>query len=80
MFPVIGYLGIGTQEIVLLAVLFLVEVLPAMLAWKISAKAGLSPALGLITLVPFGILIFFAILAYIDWPAVSQPRRDSDST
>jgi hypothetical protein len=79
MAAVLGFFGIGTQEIVLLAFLLLVMILPAWLSCKIASRAGFSPALGLLTLIPFGVLVYLAVLAFADWPALRRPRtRDED--
>jgi hypothetical protein len=72
-------LGIGTQEIVLLGFLSVVMILPAWLACRIATRAGFNTALGLITLIPFGILIYLAILAFADWPAIKRRPTDLES-
>jgi hypothetical protein len=44
--------------------------------WRILRRAGLTPALSLIALLPaFGFLIVSAILAYTEWP----PQRNTGS-
>lgn len=79
MVAVLGFLGISTQEIILLAFVLLVMILPTFLSCKIADRAGFSAALGLLTLVPFGVLVFLGILAYADWPALRRrPARDAD--
>jgi H+/Cl- antiporter ClcA len=41
--------------------------------WRIFGRAGLSPLLSLLALVPvLGLLIVSAILAYTDWPAARR--------
>ena len=53
-----------------LSVLFVIlGILPY---WFISKKAGLSPWLSLIMLVPLGALVLPYILAFIDWPALKK--------
>lgn len=52
-----------------------VALLCALPFWFICRKAGLSPWLALITLVPFGSLVLPFVLAFIDWPAL---RRGKD--
>lgn len=41
---------------------------------KIFSKAGYCWAFGLLTLVPFGILIMLLILAFSDWPIQRELR------
>jgi hypothetical protein len=41
---------------------------------KIFSKAGYCWAFGLLTLVPFGILIMLLILAFADWPICRELR------
>ncbi|WP_417317091.1 hypothetical protein [Emcibacter sp.] len=54
-------------EINLIAVLLLIP------AWKICGKAGFSPALSLLILIPgLGYLILLIILAHSDWPNTTQ--------
>ncbi len=38
--------------------------------WLICKKAGLSPWLSLIMIVPFGAFVLPFVLAFIDWPAL----------
>jgi hypothetical protein len=52
----------ATGRFVLLGLL-IGSLLLTVLACKVAGKAGFSPALGLITLIPLGFLIFLAILA-----------------
>ena len=45
--------------------------------WQIFKKAGLSPALSLLMLVPFvGITVLF-VVAFSDWPALRRPPQGS---
>ena len=80
MFTVFGILGIGTQELLLVAFLVLLIALPAYLACRIAARAGFSAALGLITLIPFGLLVFLAILAFAKWPVFLPADNDDEAT
>jgi hypothetical protein len=50
----------------------LVTVLPF---WQIFKKAGFSPALSLLMLVPFvGVIVLF-VVAYSDWPALRKSSQ-----
>jgi len=64
---------LGTPELIILlamgAVLAVVLVLPF---WFICGKAGLSPWLSLIMLVPFGAIVLPFILAFIEWPSLKR--------
>jgi ABC-type Na+ efflux pump permease subunit len=40
--------------------------------WQIFKKAGFSPALSLLMLVPFVGLIVLFVVAYSDWPALRR--------
>ena len=68
---------IGMPELVMLFIiaimLALVGVLPF---WFICKKAGLSPWLSLIMILPFGAFVLPFVLAFIDWPAL---RNDSST-
>ncbi|MBM4020007.1 MAG: hypothetical protein FJ288_17080 [Planctomycetes bacterium] len=43
--------------------------------WRIFSRAGYSGALALLLLVPFGELIMLCILAFGNWPALSELAR-----
>lgn len=49
----------------------LVGVLPF---WFICKKAGLSPWLSLIMIIPFGALVLPFVLAFIEWPSLRSGR------
>lgn len=54
------------MELFVWAILALLLVYPA---WRIFERTGLSPALGLLVLIPgFGGLIALAVLAFAEWP------------
>jgi hypothetical protein len=42
--------------------------------WFICKKAGLTPWLSLLVLVPFGILILLYVLAFAQWKVVPAPQ------
>jgi len=48
----------------------LTVILQIFLWWRVFSKAGYSGAMGLIILVPFGILIMLCILAFSNWPVL----------
>jgi hypothetical protein len=73
-----AFLGIGSGEIVLLGFVLVVMVLPTWLCCRIAERAGFNVGFGFLTLIPFGILIYLAILAFADWPALKRRRRESD--
>ncbi len=65
--------SIGPMELIL--VLFMLALLAGVFVWPlwtICSKAGLPPALSLLTLLPFGIVIVLFIVALSDWPALRQ--------
>jgi thiol:disulfide interchange protein len=47
-------------------------ILPIWFAWVALDRAGLSGALSLLILVPFGIVIVLGILAFAKWPNLPQ--------
>ena len=69
---------LGTPEIIiiflLVAILALVAVLPF---WFICKKAGLSPWLACLMIVPFGAVVLPFILAFIDWPSLKRDTAQS---
>ncbi len=68
-----GILGLQGPELIVLIgmgiILGLFVVLPF---WFIFKKAGLSPGLSFIGLIPFGPLILLFMLAFMKWPAVED--------
>lgn len=64
---------IGMPELV---VLFIIAILVALVGvlpfWFICKKAGLTPWLALIMIIPFGALVLPFVLAFIDWPALRE--------
>jgi hypothetical protein len=53
---------------------FVVLVIIAIPFWFICKKAGMSPWLSLLWLVPFGGLILSYVLAFADWNVVPAPQ------
>jgi hypothetical protein len=71
--------SIGPMELIL--VLFTLVLMVGVFIWPlwtICTKAGLPPALSLLTLLPFGIVIVLFIVALSDWPALKQKSRGLD--
>ncbi len=60
---------IGMAEIIVILVIFsLLAVVGVFPFWLICRKAGLSPWLSLIYVIPFGSIVLPFVLAFIDWP------------
>ena len=72
-----GAAGINVVESLIIFLLLIAIVLPFR---RIFGKAGYSPWLGMLILVPLINLIALYFLAYSQWPALSPKRaRASDS-
>jgi hypothetical protein len=61
--------GLGFQELILLALIAVVWVWPC---WRICSKAGLLGPLGLVSLIPGGLVVLLFVWALIDWPALRR--------
>ena len=61
--------GIGTSELVIIAVVSVIVVLPF---WKIFAKAGFPGTLSLTQLVPILNVIVLFYVAFAEWPIHRQ--------
>lgn len=78
--PILAIAPVGFYEmlviILLAAVLVIFTTLPF---WFICKKAGFSPRLSLLSLVPLGVIILAFVLAFADWPNLKQgqPRAAS---
>jgi hypothetical protein len=60
--------------LVLMVVFIPVALIAVVPYWQIFKKAGFSPALSLLMLVPFvGIVVLF-VVAFSDWPALRRPQ------
>jgi predicted PurR-regulated permease PerM len=71
--------SIGPMELIL--VLFIAALMVGVFVWplwRICTKAGLPPALSLLTLLPFGIVIVLFIVALSDWPSLKQKTESLD--
>lgn len=70
--PRIGSLGLAEA-----VVLLLLYVLPLYLFWRVFGKAGMTPAVALVCLVPgVGYLLSLLILAFGRWPAVHTETHE----
>jgi hypothetical protein len=63
---------LGPMEILLL----LIGALVVVPFWKICAKVGFSPWLGLLVVIPIVNIIFFYYLAFSKWPLHRQSAED----
>lgn len=68
--------GMGLVMIVIYFVMILlvlaIFIFRIYLKWKIMEKAGLSPWLALLAIIPIGELVAEIILAYTEWPNAKQ--------
>lgn len=63
--------GIGLIEWIIATILIIIPI------WRILRKAGYSPALSLLSIVPvLGPLGLLALLAFGQWPALARRVRD----
>ena len=74
--------GIGFPEMFIIFVIFGIfgGVLTVVPLWQICRKAGFSPVLALLGLVPIANIILMFFLAFAEWPAFAssvpnEPRR-----
>ena len=66
--------SIGLQELIIIAVVMVIWVATAVPFVKISQRMGFSAVWGLLTLIPFGILLWGYYVAFAKWPTNSSPR------
>lgn len=67
---VIGFIGsLGAQELTLILLIVLVFAAPC---WIICKKAGLSPWLSLLVIVPFGVILLPWLIALLPWKTKSS--------
>jgi hypothetical protein len=59
--------GIGVTELLILILLAVLLVWPC---WRICTKAGLPGPLGLVSLIPAGLVVLLVVWAVVDWPAL----------
>ena len=67
----------GMSEIIILLIVCLAAMILLILIpyWKIFGKAGFSPVLSLLMLVPLVNIIMLYYLAFADWPSLKQPEH-----
>ena len=65
---------LGFYEILLLALMALLVAWPC---WRVCVKAGLPGPLGLVALIPLGLLVLLYVWALVQWPALraTAPER-----
>ena len=44
--------------------------------WRIIKRAGLKPALALLTLIPGGMLVLLWVIAFAKWPAFTEEKKE----
>ncbi len=67
---------IGLLEILL--ILFIAVIFASILLipyWRIFGKAGFSPALSLLMIIPLVNLIMLYYLAFAEWPSLKQDQK-----
>ncbi len=63
----------GTAELLVILSMGLLMALFAVLPfWFICKKAGFTPWLSLVMLVPFGVIALPLIIAFVDWPSLKR--------
>jgi hypothetical protein len=71
-------LSLGMFEIlVILFIVFFIVILSVLPFWKIFGKAGFSPWLSVLMLVPVVQIVLLYFIAFADWPALQQPNRQT---
>jgi hypothetical protein len=66
---------IGIPELIMIFIVAIMVALVGVLPfWFICKKAGLSPWLSLIMIIPFGALVLPFVLAFIEWPSLRSDR------
>jgi hypothetical protein len=66
--------SLGVNELILILVLGIIFlfIFFAWPYWRIFKKAGFSPALSLLMLVPIANIVMLFFLAFADWPALKN--------
>jgi hypothetical protein len=80
--PVTGHWNIGVLLVAAAIIVFLV--IPVLIVqfiawWRICTKAGLSGWLCLVMVVPGANIILPLIVAFVDWPVLSELRALKDA-
>jgi hypothetical protein len=66
-----GYMG----EFAIIQWLIASTILFVVPFWRICKRAGLKPALSLLTLIPGGIVLLLWIIAFVKWPASPEEKK-----
>lgn len=64
--------GVGLPELVIILVILCLIIIPAIFVSRILGKAGFSPWLAILSIIPLVNLIFLWVFAFIDWPGVDS--------
>ena len=68
--------NIGVPEILIICIVVLVFALVVLIPyWRIFGKAGLSPLLILLMLLPIVNIVMLYVLAFSDWPSLKVPKE-----
>ena len=68
--------NLGFAELLIILIVFVLIVFLIILPfWKIFGKAGFSPALSLLMLLPFVNVIMIYFLAFAEWPILRQTQK-----
>jgi hypothetical protein len=71
-------LSLGTFEIlIILFMVFFISILTVLPFWKIFGKAGFSPWLSVLMLVPVVHIVLLYFIAFADWPVLQQMRKQT---
>jgi hypothetical protein len=73
-------MNIGGQELIVIGLMFFLLVVAGAICalpyWFICKKAGLSPWLSLLMLIPLGNVVLPFIVAFIEWPSLKRKGTD----
>jgi hypothetical protein len=69
--------NIGMPEILLICIVFVFALIVIALVpyWKIFGKAGFSPWLSLLMVIPLVNFVMLYVLAFSEWPSLRQPPK-----
>ena len=69
--------NLGLSEILLILVIVIIGMVCIILLpyWKIFSKAGFSPALSLLMVIPFVNIIMLYYFAFSEWPALKNNQK-----
>lgn len=69
------FCGIGLPEVIILLVVFGIAIICALFVSRILRKAGFSPWLSILSIIPVINLIFLWVFAFITWPGIDQKMQ-----